>query len=225
MKRICYFMMTIILLCLFMNKVNAVCSDDEYNSLKKEIDKVTISYKHLGGVSKEDGSIVYNEFIVTASKIPNDVYVHLYPMTSEKFVVVDNSLKIKLTTGSWQYNFYSSKCEKKIGSISFKLPTFNIYLLDSLCEGVDSDDFKLCGKYYESYVSREDFEKRVMQYKQLHTNSEDDNTEDDNDKFIDKIINFVLKNYLYIIGLVVFVVLIIFIVYKRNKKKGVYLLK
>ena len=221
MKRIIYYILTMLILSLFIIDAKAECSDEEFNSLKDEISKITISYKHLGEVTKEDGSTSYDEFLVTAKNILENVYVHLYPMTSEKFQNTDNGLIIKLTTGEWKYNMYSSKCERIVDTISLKLPKFNIYSLDPLCDGVDSEEFKLCGKYYEPDVSREDFERRVSEYRKNHINNvdEDKNEERKENVILQNIYNFIKQYYIYIIITVVSVLIISIIIYVVNKKK------
>ena len=222
MKKYIYFMMTILLLCLFINKVDADCTDAELSQIKKDVSKVTISYKHLGEVVKEDGSIVYNEFMVTAKNIPEDVYVYLSPMTLEKFETDDEELKIRLTTGNWEYNFYSAKCSAVVNKISFKLPTFNIYSLDPLCSGIDADEFKLCGKYYEGTVSRESFEQRLELYKKLHASEDKKEESEDKIDIIAIIKDFIVKYYIYMVMAIVFtlfVALIVIIISKRKSKK------
>ena len=221
MKRISFVTLTILMLCLFSNCVHADCSNDELIMIKSEIKKIIISYKHLGEVVKEDGSKVYNEFMVTAKNMPEDVYIYLYPMTSEKFEVNNNDASIRLTTGIWNYDLYSSKCEKVVDTITVKLPTFNIYSLDPLCEGVDGDEFILCGKYYEGTVSREDFELRVNNYRRLHIKEEqDDNV--DNANIFDVILNFIKAYYIYIILIIsvgLICLLVINIISKKKNKR------
>ena len=65
------------------NIVKAECTTEEENNIKKEIDKIEIVYKHLGEVTKEDGTKTYNEFMVTAKNIPDGVYVQRREVCSE----------------------------------------------------------------------------------------------------------------------------------------------
>lgn len=220
MRNIKYYFIALLLTLVNIHVVYADCSDEEINNLKKEIDKIEITYKHLGEVTKENGNKVYNEFMVTAKNIPDNVYVHLFPMTEENFIEEDNELKIKLTTGEWHYSLYSSLCETTIDEIIVKLPTFNIYSLDKLCDGIDGNDFKLCGKYYEFTVSREVFERRVKEYRKNHIIS--DNEKAIKENIIDKIIVFVKKYYIYILIIVLLIIAIASIsaIIKRiNKRK------
>ena len=145
------------------NIVKAECTTEEENNIKKEIDKIEIVYKHLGEVTKEDGTKTYNEFMVTAKNIPDGVYVQLYPFTDEQFEESSEGLKLKLTTGTWHYYMYSEKCDKTLKDITVTLPKFNEYSLDPLCEGIDGEDFRYCNKYYDGEIPRETFERKVKE--------------------------------------------------------------
>lgn len=221
-----YLLFTIMILFLNITYVHAECTDEELNQIIKEVEKIEITYKHLGEVTKEDGSKVYNEFIVTAKNIPEGVYVHLSPMTEENFDETTEDLKIKLTTGTWYYNMYSSKCENIVKSIEVKLPTFNTYSLDPLCEGIDGEDFKYCGKYYEYQIDRETFERKVKTYRIEHKIGEKEKIEE-NDNYFQKILNkaqeIIKDNYKYIlIGLgVVLLIIVAIIIISKNKKRKI----
>ena len=56
MKKNNNLLFTILLLLLSINIVQAECTTEEENSIRKEIDKIEIVYKHLGEVTKEDGT-------------------------------------------------------------------------------------------------------------------------------------------------------------------------
>lgn len=220
-----YLLFTVMILFLNFTYVHAECTDDELNQIKEEVDKIEIIYKHLGEVNKEDGSKVYNEFLVTAKNIPEGVYVHLSPMTEENFDETGEDLKIKLTTGTWYYNMYSSKCETVVDTITVKLPTFNIYSLDPLCEGIDGEDFKYCGKYYEYQIDRETFERKVKTYRMEHKVGQEEKTEEEESSFqkiLNKTKDIIKDNYKYILiglGVILLIVLIIIIISKNKKRK------
>lgn len=223
MKKNKYLLFAIMILFLNISYVNAECSDEELNQITKEIDKIEITYKHLGEVTKEDGSKVYNQFLVTAKNIPENVYVHLSPMTEENFDETTEDLKIKLTTGTWYYNMYSSKCETVVDTITVKLPTFNIYSLDPLCEGVDGEDFKYCDKYYEYQIDRETFERKVKAYRIEHKIRQEDTPKvEKENNFFPKILDILKDNYLYILGVIgvlLIITIIIIIISKKKKRK------
>lgn len=205
------------------NIVKAECTTEEENNMKKEIDKIEIIYKHLGEVTKDDGTKTYNEFMVTAKNIPDGVYVHLYPFTDEQFEESPEGLKLKLTTGTWHYYMYSEKCGKTLKDITVTLPKFNEYSLDPLCEGVDGEDFRYCNKYYDGEIPRETFERKVKEYRLA--NHLDDKKVDSNDvkkkDYLKPIVDFLLEYYLYIIigiGVIVLISLLVLIIKKKKKR-------
>ena len=213
----------ILMLTIFsINIVNAECTTEEENNIKKEIDKIEIVYKHLGEVTKEDGTKAYNEFMVTAKNIPNGVYVHLYPFTEEQFEESSEGLKIKLTTGTWHYYMYSENCDKTLKDITVTLPKFNEYSLDPLCENIDGEDFRYCNKYYDGEILKETFERKVKEYRLINylDDKKTDNNSNEKD-YLKPIVDFLLKYYLYIIigiGVIVLISLLILIIKKRKKR-------
>jgi len=206
-----------------LNYVEASCTEEELSNLKLDADKIKITYKHLGEVTKEDGSKVYNEFLVTTSEIGEGLYIHLNPMTNENFIENENNIQIKLTTGTWVYSIYSSKCEKVLKDITVKLPTFNTYSLDPLCEGIDEDDFPLCAKYYEYEFSRETFERKVNAYRIENNITESNNTSQEENNILSQILDLIEKYNLYIAGTlaIILLILIVIIINSRRKKKAI----
>ena len=72
----------------------------------------------------------------------------------------------------WFLTKYNKKCYQigtenlvKIGNINVKLPKFNSYSLDPLCDGINTDEFPLCSKYLEYQPSYETFVKKIEEYK------------------------------------------------------------
>ena len=118
---------------------------------------------------------------------------------------------------------YSSKCENIVKSIEIKLPTFNIYSLDPLCEGIDGEDFKYCGKYYEYQIDRETFERKVKAYRIEHKIGQEDTTKvEKENNFFPKILDILKDNYPYILiglGVLLLTILTIIIISKKKKRK------
>lgn len=225
MKKIKYIVLLAIPLFLLNNSYIKAeeCTKEELDTLKAKADKIEITYKHLGEIEKEDGSKVYNEFMVTTKNL-DGFYVYLSPMTEENFVELENGIQIKLTTGTWKYAIYSKECDTKIEEIEVNLPRFNIYSLDPLCDGVDSDEFSLCGKYYNYEVSRETFERKVNAYrKEKKIDEKDDKPEEKNNDIINKALEYLNKYYIYITVIlsIILVIIIIAIIIRKKKQRGV----
>lgn len=222
MKNIKYILFTILFLFLNIFHVQATCTNEEISLLRKESDKIKITYKHLGKIETDEG-VYYNSFDVTIKNIPTDFYVVLEGLGT-KYTPADNTVKETFDSGTWIFEFYSNKCEKKISTVKVKLPIFNVYSLDPLCEGIDGDDFSLCGKYYEYNVSYENFKERVTHYRLTHKIDDKKNEpieeKNSTEKIFAEIVSFLNNNLLYIaVSLVIFIVILITIIIMKNRKK------
>ena len=69
MKKNRYLLFSIVMLFSCMISVHASCTDDEIFSLKKQVEDIMITYKHLGAV-EDNSMIVYDRFDVTFKNIP-----------------------------------------------------------------------------------------------------------------------------------------------------------
>lgn len=219
MKKNTNLLLTILILILSINIVKADCTPEEEKQLLEEVEKVELVYKHLGEVTKEDGSKVYNEYKVTAKNIPNEVYIYLYPFADEKFEETSEGPRITLKTGTWYYNMYSSKCDKTLKTITLTLPKFNMYSLDPLCDKVDTEDFKYCHKYYQNEISRETFERKVKAYRLEHHLDDKEIPKQEKENILKPVIDFLLEYYIYIIIGIVVIVTISALIIRINKKK------
>lgn len=226
MKQLKYILFSFLIIFLSIISVNAQCTNEELLAEKEKAENIKITYKHLGEVTKDDGSKVYNEFLVTTKNLAEGQYIYLSPLANEDFVEKDNTIQITLTTGKWEYNIYSSKCKEIVKTINVNLPKFNMYSIDSLCKDIDGDDFTLCSKYLEYEVSRETFERKINEYRKTHTINNKDNNKEENisiNYIINKALDFINKYNLYIVGflLVILIILIIIIIKKKLKKRNV----
>lgn len=225
MKNIKYILFTVLFLFINVFYVQASCTSEEIANLKDEARKIKITYKHLGKV-EIDEEIFYNQFDITVRNLNDDFYVSLLA-GSEKLFSQDGVANIQLSSGKWLFKIYSIKCGMLVDEIDVFLPTFNIYSLDPLCDGVDGDEFPLCGKYYEYSINYEEFKNRVENYKK---SLEVDASEDKNNfiivgvsNLVNYVFNFVVKyKYYFLCGLfALLLIIILLIAIKRNKKRGV----
>lgn len=223
MKKVKYILFLFLLFFFGVFYVQASCTDEEINNLKEEASKIKITYKHMG-ILEEEEQIRYNTFQVYVKNMNDDLYISLLA-GSEKLVPTDGTASIQLQNGKWDFTVFSEKCGVEIDNITVKLPRFNMYSLDPLCEGIDGDDFALCGKYYEYDVSYENFVQRVQHYRSIHNVMIDNNDSDDdlNTGIIDTFISF-LNNYRLYIIISLFVILIVvmtIVIMNRRKKRWI----
>jgi len=226
MNRSKYLIFFLVVLIMSFSSVYASCTNEEINNLKQEVNNVKITYKHLKDY-EIDGETTNNHFEVTIKNLPGDIYISLLD-GNIKYTNIEEEIKDIYTSGTWNFEFYSNKCNIKINEIKVKLPKYNPYSEEPLCEGIDGNDFPLCGKYYDYNVNYDSFETQVKHYRATHKIEE--TKQDDNiknkiniEEIINKIIDFIKTNYLYLIVVLVVVILItiIIIIVKKRKKRGV----
>ncbi len=226
MKKICYFVFTILFSCLLINCVNAQCTNDEISLLKKEADKIKVTYKHLGAVEVEGGLLEYNHFTLTFNKLTTDFNIKddFGNLLDRDFN--SNYITFESDTGTYKYYIISKKCDIILSTINVTLPRFNIYSLDPLCEGISGNDFALCGKYFEHEVSYEYFEKKINDYKRNTDNNKSDEKTAENiniSYYLNYLYSYIKEKYVYFIFtfafILIFFAFIIFI--RRKKNRGV----
>lgn len=225
MKNIKYIVFLLILFNFNVFYVNASCTNEEINGLKKITDNIKITYRYLGKIEEEEG-VFDNQYEVVIKNVDDDLYISLYN-DSEVLTPTNGEIVSTFNNGTWNFDFFSKKCDIKIDTIEIFIPRFNEYSLDPLCEGIDGNDFPLCGKYYEYEVSYESFEERVKHYRATYNvNSSVTDEKTDEDKFqiiLNDIYNFILKYRLYIVIslIVILIILISIIVIKKKRNRGV----
>ena len=225
MKKVSLIIFYVMIFVLATCSVNAQCTNEEIDNLKKEANKIKVTYKHLGAVENDEGITVYDKFNVTFKNISDDLYIEMFNFSyvkhPENGTIVDT-----FTTGNWNFDIYSDKCEERISSINVYLPKFNIYSLDPLCKDIDVEEFALCGKYYEYDISYEAFKEKVVIYRNNHKIIEKNAlvVADKNlSYYLNFIYDFIVNNFIYfIIGTIIIFSFIIFsIANKKRRSRGV----
>lgn len=209
----------LVFLILFSSSVKADCTTEEINTLKKDADKIKVTYELLETNTDEyklEIDSISNKFYITLDDIDNKYYVE----DNKNAIIINNS-----SSGKHTIKIYSSKCNKQIDTISFRLPKLNSYYYDPLCIGIDEEEFELCGKYYNYDVSYEDFKQRVERYRYINNIGYNQDEEDDVDKgtTFDKIYNFIniYKKYILLGTSILLIIILLIVLIKHKKKRGV----
>lgn len=226
MKKVSLIIFYVMIFVLATCSVNAQCTNEEIDNLKKEANKIKVTYKHLGAVEVEGGVNEYNHFSLTFKNLGNDMYIKDAYGNLIKSDTDFDSIVIESQTGTYKYYIYSGKCGISLKALDIKLPRFNIYSLDSLCDGIDVEKFELCGKYYEYDVPYEIFKKKIEEFKKNTSNVEKINNKEEKKNFtyyINYFYNYIQDNLLYFSFGVGFILLflIILLVIKNKKNRGV----
>lgn len=222
MKNIRYLLFTLIISFSCMFYVCADCTNEELETLKKQAEDIKITYKHLGPV-EDNSMIVYDKFNVTFKNISDETSLVLSYAPSDYIVAKDGVVKLEMmVTGTYNVKFFSNKCETVVHEVDFTLPTFNEYSLDPLCEGIDGNEFPLCGKYYEYKVDYDNFVARVKHYRSnYHITSGND--DDSKGNILDSIFKFLSKHLVYVVVSFAILLLVIglILIIRKKKKRGV----
>lgn len=223
MKNIRYVIFLFICMFISIFYVKASCTDEEIKELKELAKDIKITYKYVDE-AVIDEETYYNLFEVKIKNISDDFYV-LYGLNNNRIDIKEGTGSDYFTNGTWTFKIYSSECEKQVDEINVFIPRFNIYSTDPLCEGIDGNDFALCGKYYEYDVSYESFKERVTHYRNTHNIDSKNEEEDINqlEDFLNKVLTFVIKYKWYFAGgFVVCLCIIIFIlIINKRRKRGI----
>lgn len=218
-----YLIISFILLFCNISFASADCTNEEVNKLKEDADKIKVTYEHKGEVVNEIGDVFYDRFNVEINNVSSDIVLEINDLglyIPDK----DGKVSLELMTGDNEINVYSDKCSIKLDSIKVKLPTFNPYSLDPLCEGVDSSEFSLCKKYYKPSVSYSEFVKRVKSYRVTNKIKDNNKNSDiDNSNIFTMIISYIVKYKYYSIVIIslLIVIPIVIISIKKRKNRGV----
>lgn len=229
MNKIKYLIFSAIIFTLTFSYANAECTTEELSSLRQDADKVKVTYKHLGTEVNEDGIVIDNMFDITFKNLTDDMYLRIDKFDEEWTEKNENGLIIfQIATGKYKFSIYSKKCQERITDINVKIPRFNSYSLDPLCDGIDESDFPLCGKYYEYEISYDNFKTRVEDYRKKNKIDKNDNNDASKEKFsintiLSRILDFIDEYQLCLLIslIVILLILIIIIVIRRKKKRGV----
>lgn len=227
-----YILTLIIMFCLPLLKVNAFeCTTSRLNQLKKLAQLVKIEYSHVipddEYIEETEISlnVAKNLFEISVNNLTRDIVVELEP-SKITFSYGDNEMTPSISTKGYfsggqvyTFNFYvktDDLCNKRLlKTETMTLPMYNIYFDHPLCKG--AEEYYLCNKWVTQRVSEERFIDMVNKYKQEKNKIEDNNKYSN---LIDKVIDLLLNNYMYILISIVSVVIviIIIIIYRRRDK-------
>lgn len=189
------------------------CDFSEIARMKSFINNINISYDYIMNE--------YPIFSITLNNIQPDVYF-IDNATDREYRYQDTNYG-EITIGGYtegtsgKYKFYSanSMCYGvNLGSKYYKIPSYNPYYNDPLCDGLN---IKLCDKWVSINYTKDEFESLINEYKNRETNSISNDTEY-NESLADKIVNFYVKYYIYILLSVIISCTIIIIVTRKKDR-------
>lgn len=190
------------------------CDYSTVARMKAIVTNVNLSYDY-----RVIDNVAY--FDVTLNNLTEDIYFY-DTITEKKYYYGDTNngeitiSNYKVSSGS--YKFYSSKNEcfgVSLGTKYYNFPVYNQYYTDPLCK--DIPNYSLCQKWGYVNYSRDEFEKKVLEYKNSTSIEEDKDINIEYKKtFLEKIIDMYINYYYILLGILIFVCSAIIII--NNKK-------
>lgn len=213
MKRI-IFLFFIVLILFFNSNVYAICDTTHINRLKGIASNVQFTYEHnvYGSLDDEDAilSSVYN-IIVTG--LTEEIYVMDDSGNNYYYSDLNQDGTLYITTSSGKRNFYifSKTCARTLlYTKTLDLPTFNFNSLSDECQKEEFKELDICVEFLDDekeIISGEEFEQVIEEVK------------NERRSMLEKIVNFIKGNVLYVgIGLFIIVLISVLLLVRYRKR-------
>lgn len=215
-KKYIAFPLMLSLLCI--NNVYADCIQEEIDEFKKIKDDYKVTYKF--NKETKDYTLLFDN--------PS-------PDLFDYIIYIEGNIKCEdinqTRTESACYNIpideykievvgITESCKDVFKTIALKLPKYNNYSEDPICEGIE--EFVLCQPTYDKEIDYDTFVSRVNTYKKSKNKENiDEPTTKKEANSIEKIVQYIQENLINVIIITVFIILItisIIVTYKSSKK-------
>jgi len=210
-----YIVLLLFILILPITKIEGYyCSFAESSRLKQIAANVNYSY---------DYEIVNNKvkFNITLVNLNPDIY--FVDSNNKTYRYKSNEINLKgYDSGKVKFKFYAvdEDCEDVLREITITLPHYNKFYNDAVCEGVKN--YSLCQKWTENNYDYDTFVKKVNLYKESLKEEpvEDVIEEENNEYFLDIILDFILEYYyIFLVAIIIFSGIGIYVI---DKKSNIY---
>ena len=217
MNRKKYITLTLMLSLLFINKTYAACTQEEINEFKKIEDEFKVTYEF--DINTKDYKVTFNNMYHEKYGYLIDINMPLNkPSGGEK-----SETYLNIPSGNYNIRIamISKTCTDTLKTINLKLPGYNKFSEDALCEGIE--EFVLCQPTYDKDIDYDTFVSRVKTYKNTKQKKENETQEKTEEKTVlDKIKYYPEENLIEFIIVLVFVLLMIItiIITTKTMKKS-----
>lgn len=204
--------------------VYAACNEEESKQIQSRLDQIKITYEHIEGMLDSNNELVNGIFKVNITGLTEGLVLY----NPEKDILIVGNADGKFTKsgfihGTYEFKLYpyDLECTTAYRTVKIDFPRYNSYSDSYLCNGIDSTKFLACSKWYEYELDEKTFMARLKEYKDSEAKKNHKTTEIISNTFKDFGKNFVNFWYLYVIGLVVVVLTVVFIIRYLNKRKRI----
>lgn len=202
--------------------VYAACNEEESKQIQSRLDQIKITYEHIEGMLDSNNELVNGIFKVNITGLTEGLVLY---NPEKDILIVGNAdgkfIKSGFIHGTYEFKLYpyDLECTTAYRTVKIDFPRYNSYSDSYLCNGIDSTKFLPCSKWYEYELDEKTFMARLKEYKDSEAKKNHKTTEIISNTFKDFGKNFVNFWYLYVIGLVVVVLTVVFIIRYLNKRK------
>ena len=212
----------------FTTNVDASLCDKEHLSQLKELaNQVEVSYEYIDysdNVVNDDGEIydnidiydnseefVVNSYLVSVNLISDELYIVDEYNNKYYYEQSENGmLKLTVNSGVVEFTIHSWRCaDYKLKTVKLDLPKFNVYSYRSECKELEEYEIDVCNPWYQGTITDSSFSKTIDEY--LNPIVEDV-------IIWDKILNCLKNYYLYIIGGIFVVILLVIAIIVHRKR-------
>jgi len=218
MKKIMFLIITF--MC-SINYVYADCSSEDIKKYKTQVENVEITYMvrepELGEFGMINGII---DLII--QNLPEGFYIYSSYYDSNYYVSDWEDGIIYMYDhlyGNYSFDIYSEFCpSKKVKSIQFKVPRYNPYSEDELCNDITEGALDVCEPWYDYDLDYDTFVQKVEEYKNKHIPKPEEKPNWFT-QLLNDIMIFASTYSIYIMsGIVVLVIIITMVII--NRKRG-----
>lgn len=202
--------------------VYAACNEEESKQIQSRLDQIKITYEHIEGMLDSNNELVNGIFKVNITGLTEGLVLY---NPEKDILIVGNAdgkfIKSGFIHGTYEFKLYpyDLECTTAYRTVKIDFPRYNSYSDSYLCNGIDSTKFLPCSKWYEYELDEKTFMARLKEYIDSEAKKNHKTTEIISNTFKDFGKNFVNFWYLYVIGLVVVVLTVVFIIRYLNKRK------
>ena len=201
-----YIVLTLVLSLIGINKSYAACTQDQLDAFKLVEKEYKVTYELNRST---------NDYTVNLYEDENDKYEYVFDENLVKdrmLSIINNSIVIEnVPFGEYTLEIKSKEqnCNETLKTITIKLPRYNQYSEDPLCDGIE--EFYLCQETYEKVVDRETFESRVKTYKKTkeQQNEERPTEPEEESNKLNELLLYTQNHLIEVIIVVMFIILVI----------------
>lgn len=170
-KYIVYILITFLICC---SKTYASCTDAEISTFKKIEKDYTVKYEY------DKTTQMYNVYLKSTNP---DIYYYKLFITNPENLNCETKDSETVKCYNFKPGVYdiwitgqTQTCDDVLKTLQLKIPKFNKYSEDPLCNGIE--EFVLCNPGYEKEIDYDDFVSRVNTYKKNKTKNDSPKEED-----------------------------------------------